>query len=78
MGPLQSSCTTPDANVASRRAQFDRGFSTLLYVITSGLQWAMVWWYRREPVFWIPAGWVPRGLDRWLSFGGGPRGVSPS
>lgn len=63
-----------DANVASHRAQFDRAFSTLLYVSTSGLQWAIVWWYRREPVFWMPAGWIPRGFDRWLSFGGGPRG----
>ncbi|KAI5454146.1 GET complex subunit get1 [Naganishia albida] len=63
-----------NAKVAAQRAQFDRGFSTFLYVITSGLQWALIWWYRREPVFWIPAGWVPRNLDRWLCFGGGPRG----
>lgn len=67
-------CAILDATVASHRAQFDRVFSTLLYVITSGLQWAIVWWYRREPAFWMPAGWVPRGMDRWLSFGGGPRG----
>jgi hypothetical protein len=71
-------CPSPplDADVASHRAQFDRALSTLLYVITSGLQWAIVWWYRREPVFWMPAGWVPRGMDRWLSFGGAPRGES--
>lgn len=64
-----------DVKVAAQRAQFDRGFSTFLYVITSGLQWALIWWYRREPVFWIPAGWVPCNLDRWLCFGGGPRGA---
>ncbi|KAF9183567.1 GET complex subunit get1 [Haplosporangium sp. Z 767] len=39
------------------KASFEIKFKGLLWFITSGLQFAMVAWFRRAPVFYLPMGW---------------------
>ncbi|GJJ76086.1 tail-anchored protein insertion receptor [Entomortierella parvispora] len=39
------------------KASFELKFKGLLWFITSGLQFLMVAWYRRSPVFYLPMGW---------------------
>jgi hypothetical protein len=64
-----------DATLASRRARFDQVLSVVFYAVTSGSLWGIVWWYRRLPVIWIPAGWMPGSVASLLSIGGAPKGI---
>lgn len=63
-----------NGSLSSHRSRFTSLFSTLLYVFTSGLQLVLCWYYRRQPVFWLPYGWTPNAVSWVLSFGGGPKG----
>lgn len=65
-----------DTQLSSARAGFAMRFSTLIWVITTGASLALAWWYRREPVFWMPAGWVPGPVEWLLRFPSAPKGTS--
>ncbi|KAF9376589.1 GET complex subunit get1 [Podila verticillata] len=39
------------------KASFEIKFKSLLWFITSGIQFLMVAWFRRVPVFYLPMGW---------------------
>ncbi|KAG0268373.1 GET complex subunit get1 [Actinomortierella ambigua] len=39
------------------RASFELKFKGVLWFVTSGLQFILVFWYRRSPVFYLPYGW---------------------
>lgn len=39
------------------KASFEIKFKSLLWFITSGIQFLMVAWFRRAPVFYLPMGW---------------------
>lgn len=63
-----------DATLGGARTSFTATFSSLIWVLTTGAQFVLVWWYRKQPVFWLPKGWVP-GLAGWiLSFPSAPAG----
>ena len=50
-------------------------FNTLLWLLTTGLQFAVGWWYRRQPVFFLPQGWLGP-LGWWLALPFAPAGMS--
>ncbi|KAF9970849.1 GET complex subunit get1 [Actinomortierella ambigua] len=39
------------------KAAFELKFKGVLWFLTSGLQFILVFWYRRSPVFYLPYGW---------------------
>ncbi|KLT40083.1 protein GET1 [Cutaneotrichosporon oleaginosum] len=65
---------TTNTSLSSARAAFGLRFSSLIWVVTTGASFFLVWWYRRVPVFWLPAGWVPGPVAWVLAFPGAPRG----
>ena len=69
-------CAATETALASHRARFDQVFSALFFAVTSGAQWGIVWWYRRQPVVWMPAGWMPAYAESLLNVGGAPKGMS--
>lgn len=46
------------------KASFEMKFKGLLWFITSGIQFLMVAWYRRSPVFYLPMRWF--GPAEWV------------
>lgn len=48
-------------------------FNTLLWLLTSGLQFVVGWWYRKQAVFYLPQGWFGP-LGWWLSLPFAPAG----
>jgi len=61
-------------SVNAARAGFDTQIGFVRWVSTSGAGWAISLWYRREPIFWIPEGWVPGYVEWGLSFPKAPIG----
>jgi len=68
--------TPADAEVASSKSGFSMKFNSLLWLLTTGMQFAVGWWYRKQPVFYLPEGWFGP-LNWWLSFPFAPAGMSP-
>lgn len=63
-----------DTQLSGAKSSFSLRFNSVLWAITTGSQLFLVWWYRRQPVFYLPAGWAP-GIIGWvLSFPNAPRG----
>jgi hypothetical protein len=48
----------------------------VLWLFTTGAQLVLVWWYRKQPVFYLPPGWVPYPVAWVLSFPSAPLGGS--
>ncbi len=65
-----------DGSLTSARTSFALRFSTLLWLLTTGAEFVLVWWYRKSPVFWLPRGWVPGPVAWTLSFSSAPYGGS--
>ncbi|WVR09425.1 hypothetical protein IAU60_006492 [Kwoniella sp. DSM 27419] len=63
-----------NTTLGSSRTSFTTKFKSLLWILTTGAQVFLVWWYRKEPVFWLPQGWVPGPVAWLLSFPSAPRG----
>lgn len=47
-----------DGELASNKSAFSMKFNTGLWILTTGLQLAVGWWYRRAAVFYLPPGWL--------------------
>ncbi|KAL2021566.1 hypothetical protein VTK56DRAFT_7065 [Thermocarpiscus australiensis] len=56
------------------RARFDRYLTTARLVSTRGMQFFLLIWYRREPMFWLPYGWFPSYVEWFASSPFAPRG----
>ena len=65
-----------DGQIASTKSGFSLKFNTLLWLLTTGLQFAVGWWYRKQAVFYLPEGWFGP-LGWWLSLPFAPAGMSP-
>ncbi|WVQ79714.1 hypothetical protein IAT38_001814 [Cryptococcus sp. DSM 104549] len=63
-----------NTSLASSRSSFGLKFNTLIWTLTTGTQFFLVWWYRRQPIFWLPEGWVPYPVAWILSFSSAPLG----
>jgi hypothetical protein len=62
-----------DSEVASNKTAFSVKFNTLLWMLTTGLQFLVGWWYRKSAIFYLPQGWFGP-LGWWLSFPFAPAG----
>ncbi|KAI9461308.1 CHD5-like protein-domain-containing protein [Lactarius psammicola] len=62
-----------DAELNASRTAFSLKFNTTLWTMTTGLQFAIGWWYSRAAVFYLPAAWFGP-LTWWLSFPFAPTG----
>ncbi|OCF32693.1 protein GET1 [Kwoniella heveanensis CBS 569] len=63
-----------NTTLGSSRTSFAVKFKSLIWTFTTGAQLFLVWWYRKEPVFWLPTGWVPYPVAWVLSFPTAPIG----
>lgn len=46
-----------DSQTASAKSSFAMKFNSAIWLMTTGLQFVVGWWYRREAVFYLPPGW---------------------
>lgn len=63
-----------DASLQSTRTSFASTLSSALWFLTTGIQFILVWWYRKSAVVWLPKGYVAGGLGWWFSFPSAPKG----
>ncbi|RSH82298.1 GET complex subunit get1 [Saitozyma podzolica] len=61
-------------SLGSSKSSFSLRFSSVLWLFTTGAQLVLVWWYRKQPVFYLPPGWVPYPVAWVLSFPSAPLG----
>jgi hypothetical protein len=47
-------------------------------MFTTGLQFLLVWWYRKQAVFYMPKGWLGPGMGWWFSLPFAPKGSARS
>src|SRR6266404_984521 len=62
-----------DAEISASRTSFSLKFNTTLWTMTTGLQFAIGWWYSRAAVFYLPQAWFGP-ITWWLSFPFAPAG----
>jgi len=62
-----------NAEIAASRNGFAMKFKALLWVLTTGLQFVVSMWYRKQPVFYLPEGWLGPATW-WLSLPFAPAG----
>ena len=62
-----------DNELSSARTTFSLRFNTSLWVMTTGLQFVIGWWYRKAAVFYLPPGWFGP-LTWWLALPFAPAG----
>ncbi len=63
-----------EASMNDAKASFGRAVTLIRWVLTNGLRLFFQFWYAREPIFWIPKGWVPNFVEWILAFPKAPRG----
>ena len=62
-----------DTEIASVKTNFSLKFNSTLWILTTGLQFFVGWWYRKSAVFYLPQGWFGP-LTWWLGLPWAPRG----
>lgn len=62
------------ASLQSFQATFNKAFSFLRWGGTQGLQFLCNFYYSKQPLFWLPQGWVPWHVEWVLSFPRAPVG----
>ncbi|KAK6910865.1 protein GET1 [Kwoniella mangroviensis CBS 8886] len=60
--------------INTSKSSFTTKFKSFIWVITFGSKLILVWWYRKQPVFWLPQGWVPYPVAWLISFPSAPIG----
>ncbi|KAJ7072006.1 WRB/Get1 family [Mycena amicta] len=62
-----------NGEIVTRRTTFSLKFNSVVWVLTTGLQFAVGWWFRKAAVFYLPPGWLGP-LGWWLAFPFAPKG----
>jgi len=62
-----------NSELASARTKFGVQFKTGLWLLTGGAQFFVGWWYRKQPVFFLPPGWLGPATW-WLALPWAPKG----
>lgn len=74
--PTLSSLThTIDSGLSASKSSFALKFGTILWILTTGLQFAIGWWFSRSAVFYLPVAWLGP-FTWWLSLPFAPAGES--
>ena len=66
--------TFADKELAATRSSFSVKFHSFLWIITTGAQFVIGWWYRKAAVFYLPPGWLGP-LAWWMAFPFAPTGT---
>lgn len=66
-------CLAASAIQASR-SNFDRIANILRWISTNGLRYLLQFWFSKQPLFWLPQGWVPSYVEWLLAFPRAPTG----
>lgn len=64
-----------DSELGSTKTAFSIKFHTAIWILTTGAQMVLGWWYRKTPVFYLPKGWFGP-FTWWLSLPFAPAGKS--
>ncbi|KAJ6489481.1 CHD5-like protein-domain-containing protein [Mycena vitilis] len=62
-----------NGEISARKSAFSLRFNSAIWVLTTGLQFVVGWWYRKAAVFYLPPGWFGP-LGWWLAFPFAPAG----
>ncbi|KAG6329613.1 hypothetical protein ID866_9476 [Astraeus odoratus] len=62
-----------NGELASQKTAFSVRFNSLVWILTTGLQFAIGWWYRKSAVFYLPSNWLGP-LTWWLALPFAPKG----
>ncbi|KAI0745967.1 CHD5-like protein-domain-containing protein [Earliella scabrosa] len=62
-----------NSELASARTSFSVKFNSAMWIMTTGLQFVIGWWYRKAAVFYLPPGWFGP-LTWWLALPFAPAG----
>ncbi|KAG8896069.1 GET complex subunit get1 [Tulasnella sp. 417] len=64
-----------NSELGSAKTAFSLKFHTAIWILTTGAQMVLGWWYRKTPVFYLPKGWFGP-FTWWLSLPFAPAGKS--
>lgn len=56
------------------KSSFDRYIGALRWLSTTGLRWLVQLYYAKQPMFWLPAGWLPYYAEFMISLPRAPLG----
>jgi hypothetical protein len=62
-----------NAEIAASRSSYNWAFNIVIFIMTTGAQFAIGWWYGKKAVFYLPPGWMGPATW-WLSLPFAPRG----
>jgi len=62
------------SNSKNFKSTFDRVVVILRWGGTNGLRFFLQFWFAKQPLFWIPRGWVPGYVEWLLAFPRAPTG----
>lgn len=62
------------SSLSASKSQFTAVIGALRWASTTGLRFGVNFWFSKQPMFWMPAGWLPRGVERLLAFPRAPTG----
>ncbi|KIO20314.1 hypothetical protein M407DRAFT_245854 [Tulasnella calospora MUT 4182] len=62
-----------NSELGSAKTAFSIKFNTAIWILTTGAQMVLGWWYRKTPVFYLPKGWFGP-FTWWLSLPFAPAG----
>jgi len=62
-----------NGEIAGSKTAFSLKFNSAIWILTTGLQFVVGWWYRKAAVFYLPEGWFGP-LGWWLAFPFAPAG----
>lgn len=69
---LLNLCTA--AALSSFKSSFDSAVSFARWTATSGFRFLLQFWYTKEPIYWLPQGWLPYYVEWLLAFPRAPMG----
>ncbi|EGN99759.1 hypothetical protein SERLA73DRAFT_179950 [Serpula lacrymans var. lacrymans S7.3] len=62
-----------NGELSSNKTTFSLKFKSMLWILTTGLQFVVGWWYRKSAVFYLPPGWLGP-ITWWMSLPFAPKG----
>jgi tail-anchored protein insertion receptor len=66
---------TVNSVVDGHKAKFRRVVGITVWLGTTGVKGGVQWWYKKEPVFWLPAGTFPYWVEYIVAFPKAPKGI---
>lgn len=56
------------------QSSFNRAAGIARWISTTGIRYALQWWFGKQAMFYLPKGWVPYAAEWILSFPSAPLG----